>query len=80
LHHNAVVTALSSYFLSETLSRVLPERETEYQELSSVGKNRALTALPETEKWNREISKMSSEIHGAVISKYIDGTGNWLYH
>jgi hypothetical protein len=76
---NAVVTALSSFFLSETLARVLPEKETELLEVSSIGKNRALGVLPETEKWNREISKISSEIHAAVISKYIDGTGRWLY-
>ena len=76
---NAVVTALSSYFLSETLSRVLPEKETELQEMSSVGKNRALTALPDSEAWKRTISKISTELHIAVISKYIDGTGDWLY-
>jgi hypothetical protein len=77
---NVVVTALSSYFLSETLSRVLPEKEAELVEISSIGKNRALTILPDFESWKRAISKISSEIHGAVISKYIDGTGNWLYH
>jgi hypothetical protein len=76
---NAVVTALSSYFLSETLSRVLPERETELKEISAAGKNRALNLLPDPEAWKRTISKISTELHIAVISKYIDGTGDWLY-
>ena len=76
---NAVVTALSSYFLSETLSRVLPEREKELMEISSIGKNRALIALPDFESWRREISKISTEIHIVIISKYIDATGVWLY-
>ena len=76
---NAVVTALSSFFLSETLARVLPEKETELLEISSIGKNRALGILPDTEKWKQAISKISTEIHAAIISKYIDGTGRWLY-
>jgi len=76
---NAVVTALSSYFLSETLAHVLPEKETELQQISSVGRNRARSVLPKTENWKREINKISSEIHAAVISKYIDETGRWLY-
>jgi hypothetical protein len=76
---NAVVTALSSFFLSETLSRVLPEKEAELLEASSVGKSRALGVLPVTEKWDRAINKISSEIHAAIISKYIEGTGRWLF-
>jgi hypothetical protein len=75
---NAVVTALSSFFLSETLSRVLPEKEAELLEASAGGKSRALGLLPDTESWTRAIKKISSEIHVAVISKYIDGTGRWL--
>jgi hypothetical protein len=76
---NAVVTALSSFFLSETLSRVLPEKEAELLKVSSVGKNRALRILPDIESWTRAIDKISTEIHLAVISKYIEGTGRWLY-
>jgi len=76
---NAVVTALSSFFLSETLARVLPEKETEFLEVSSVGKNRARSFLPTMENWKREINKISTEIHAAVISKYIEGAGYWLY-
>jgi len=76
---NAVVTALSSFFLSETLSRVLPEKEAELQETSAEGKNRALGPLPDTESWQRAIDKISTDIHAAIISKYIDGTGHWLY-
>jgi hypothetical protein len=76
---NAVVTALSSFFLSETLSRVLPEKEAELLEASVEGKNRALGLLPDAESWKRAINKISTDIHAAVISKYIDGTGRWLY-
>ena len=76
---NAVVTALSSYFLSETLARVLPEKEAELLEISSSGRIRARVILPVTEDWKREISKISTEVHAAVISKYIDCTCEWLY-
>jgi hypothetical protein len=76
---DAVIIALSSFFLSETLSRVLPEKEAELQEISTGGKNRALGLLPDTESWKRAIDKISTEIHLAVISKYINGTGHWLF-
>jgi len=76
---NIVVAALSAYFLSETLTHVMPEKETEYLEIAAVGKKRTQDALPDIEDWKREIAKFSPEIHAAVIAKYIEGTGHWLY-
>ena len=76
---DGIVSALSSYFLCETLSRVLPEKEEEFRNLASGGRERVLKVLPELKNWNREVSKLSSEIHAAALTKYMEETGRWLY-
>jgi hypothetical protein len=30
--------------------------------------------------WQREITQLSTEIHAAVIAKYLKETGIWLYN
>ena len=79
LSKDAVVTALSSYFLSETIARVLPEKESELLKISAEGRERVRKALPQINNWNREISSLSTEIHAAALSKYLEETGQWLY-
>ena len=74
-----VIAALSSYFLSQILSPFLPLKRPEYREISSSGRERVLKALPGLKNWNREISRLSAEIHAAAISKYMEETMNWLY-
>jgi hypothetical protein len=76
---DGVISALSSYFLSETLARLLPESRGEYLEISSSGRERVMKALPGLKDWNREVTKLSSEIHAAALSKYMEETGKWLY-
>jgi len=77
---DAVLSALSSYFLSETLSHFLPLKRHELAEISDLGKARVLKALPQFKDWSREISRLSTEIHIAALSKYVDETGQWLYY
>ena len=79
LSRDGVITGLSSYFLSETLTQVLSEKEAEYREIAAGGRERVLKVLPALKNWNREISRLSSEIHGAALSKYMEETGRWLY-
>jgi hypothetical protein len=76
---DGVITALSSYFLSEPLTRSLPDKRPEFQNVSSEGRMRIRQSLPRQSDWNREISRLSSEIHVAAISKYVEETSNWLY-
>ena len=74
-----VVTALSSFFLSETMARVLPGEEEELKKISQEGRERVSLVMPKLENWQKRISALSREIHVVIISKYIDGTGRWLY-
>jgi len=76
---DGVIAALSSYFLSDTIARSLPVRGHEFHEIASEGKKRVLLSLPEIKNWNREISRLSTEIHAAALSNYFEETGKWLY-
>ena len=77
---DGVISALSCFFLSESLSALLIQKEQELRDISSAGRERVLRILPKIENWRKEVTRLSSEIHAAAISKYLDETGNWLYH
>ena len=79
LSKDAVLSALSAYFLAETLSSFLPAKKHELGEVSGLGRDRVLKSLPRFKDWSREISRLSTEIHVAALSKYIEETGRWLY-
>jgi len=76
---DGVITGLSSYFLTNVIARAMPDKEQEFLSISSGGKERVLQALPQLKNWNREISRLSTEIHAAALSKYMEETGRWLY-
>ena len=79
LSGDAVITALSSYFLAKNMAVILPEKDKEFLQIASDGSKRVRKSLPETESWKREVKRLSSEIHAAAIAKYLDETGKWLY-
>jgi hypothetical protein len=76
---DGVITGLSSFFLSQNISYLLPGKKNDLLEVSSIGKERVLKAFPSLVDWNNEVSRLSSEIHAAAISKYLGETGHWLY-
>ena len=77
---DGIITGLSSYFLNGTIAKALPEKERELREISAQGRERVLKALPGVKGWEQEAARMSSEIHAAVLSKYMEETGRWLYY
>jgi hypothetical protein len=77
---NGVVTALSSYFLQQNMYFTLPQFRREFGEILEKGRKRALKAIPKTEAWKRRIAGLSTEIHAAAISRYLEDTGIWLYN
>jgi len=76
---DGIIAGLSSYFLTGAIARALPEKEPEFRNVSSQGSERVLKALPELKDWDREASRLSTEVHAAVLSKYMKETGRWLY-
>ena len=76
---DGIITALSSYFLSENMAVVLPGNKEEYKKISLEGRKRVLGALPKIESFRKEASRYSTEIHVAAISGYIEESCLWLY-
>jgi hypothetical protein len=75
----ALVTGLSAFFLSETLSRKVPEQEPELRRAAEEGKGRVLKFLPRIGDWRREAEQNMAEIHAAVLGKYIEDAGRFIY-
>jgi hypothetical protein len=76
---DAIVTGLSAYFLSETLISFLPLRKEELFLASEEGRKRVLKAYSGAAKWERELSRLQTEIHTAVLALYIKKATLWLY-
>ena len=76
---DGVIVGLSSYFLLRLVAPALPEKGYQFREIAAGGKERVLKALPRPKDWNREVSRLSLEIHAAAISKYMDESSRWLY-
>ena len=76
---DAVITALSAHFLNTVISAAQSDKAYEYREVISGSRERVLKALPATKDWNREVSRLSAEIHAAVLSKYMEEACRWLY-
>jgi hypothetical protein len=74
-----VLAGLSACFLGKTLRRSLPARRDEFDSASRAAQKRIRRALPRLEKWQRECGRVRSEIHGAVLGRYLDEAGEWLY-
>ena len=76
---NEVITALSAYFLSNSVKKALPDKKQVLESITDQGRERVRKMLPRQEDWNRETARIKTEVHGAVLSKYIDEAGRWLY-
>ena len=79
LSKDRIICALSSFFLSEILYRTLHEKYNEYREISDSGRGKVRRALPSISYWNREVSRIYTDIHVAALSRHIEETGRWLY-
>jgi len=75
---DAVITGLSAYFLDSSLAKN-SLRPDECRAAAENGRSRVVKALINTAKWKKEVDKSGAEIHTAIIKRYIDEAGNWLY-
>jgi len=75
---DAIITGLSSYFLSNTIIKNC-ENHVECLAAAQSGKERVIKTFKNKEGWQKEINKSGGEIHIAVIRKYIDEAGAWLF-
>jgi len=75
---DALITGLSAYFLTSSLEKrsKTPEKCTQ---LAENGKKRVVKTIKNLSGWKKEIEKFGSDIHIAIVKKYIDETGTWLF-
>jgi len=76
--NNALITGLCAYFLGTNIGKksVNPEK---CMEISENGKERVVKVLKNAEGWKKEVNKSETDIHVAIIKKYIDEAGIWLF-
>jgi hypothetical protein len=74
-----LVIGAAGYFLSGVLKKQLPGRAGECMQAAHIAHERVKKSLPRQKDWDREVSRSLEEIYAAVISKYIDSAGQWLY-
>ena len=75
----AVITGLSSWFLSETLYKFSAGQD-ECIKQAEQGRQRILQKFKTSDAWKKEAAKIETEIHAALIKKYIDQCAAWLYN
>jgi hypothetical protein len=75
---DALITGLSAYFLADTI-RKYAENPNECQEKAREGRERVHQSLKTIADWNREAAKIETEVHAAILKKYISQAGAWLF-
>jgi hypothetical protein len=76
---DAVLTGLSAFFLEDMLAKCLPGRSAECTTAAEAGKKRVKKTFPGINGWNREVSKIRTEVYAAILSKYLNEASAWLY-
>jgi hypothetical protein len=75
---SALITGLSAYFLHNSLEKHSANPE-ECRQKAQKGKERVVKALVNLEGWRRETGKSGTDIHIAIIRKYVEEAGIWLF-
>ncbi|WP_461245886.1 hypothetical protein [Treponema sp. R6D11] len=75
---NVLITGLSAYFLQTSIEKhsLTPQK---CHETAENGRERVKNAINNADNWKNEAEKMGAEIHIAIIKKYIDEAGKWLF-
>jgi hypothetical protein len=76
--HDALITGISAFFLANNVANK-SLRQQDCLLAAENGRGRVTHALKTIEDWNKEVKKAENEIHIAIIRKYIDEAGQWLY-
>ncbi|MDR2135729.1 MAG: hypothetical protein LBO76_03845 [Treponema sp.] len=69
-----VVAALAAWFLADNLSRA-----TSFLEEAAAARERVRGVLKARKDWERELARTENEIYTAIVRRYINDAGNWIY-
>ncbi|MDR0600998.1 MAG: hypothetical protein LBG42_01320 [Treponema sp.] len=75
---DALIAGLSAYFLSGAL-RKNSENPLDCEEAAFEGRNRVRESLKTISGWKKEAARIETEVHAAILRKYLDEAGNWLF-
>jgi len=75
---DALIAGVSAYFLANNLAEK-SLRKQDCLAAAETGRKRVVDTLISHDAWKKEVSKAEKAIHIAIIRKYIDGTGIWLF-
>jgi hypothetical protein len=73
-----LITGLSAHFLRNSIEKHSLEPQ-KCRETAENGRERVKNAINNAENWQKEKEKLGAEIHIAIINKYIDEAGKWLF-
>jgi len=76
--NDAIISGLSSYFLHSSLEKYSSKPQ-ECRDTAENGRQRVVKALKTADNWDKEIKKAGTDIHIAIIRKYIDEARQWLF-
>ncbi|MDR2111247.1 MAG: hypothetical protein LBP32_08050 [Spirochaetaceae bacterium] len=76
---DAALTGLSAFFLAATIRSNASGGEPEFMAAALEGRDRVRKSFPSRASWDREAGKTRTEVHTAVLTKYIREASGWLY-
>jgi hypothetical protein len=71
-----VVTALAAWFLEDSLSGLVGGS---CREDAAAARDRLRREFPGRKDWDREVAKTETELYVAIMRRYINDAGNWIY-
>jgi len=75
---NALIAGLSAYFLGGAIAERSEEAD-KCREAAEDGRKRVIKAMKSADNWSKEANRAGTEIHTAIIRKYMNEAGNWLF-
>ena len=76
--NDPLISGISAYFLQYFMEKKSANPE-KCRQLSETGKSRTVSAVKNPGGWKKEAEKMGNDVHVAIIRKYVDETGKWLF-
>ncbi len=75
---NILITGLSAYFLHNSIEKRSLNSD-KCHEIAENSRQRVIKAVKTVENWEKEADKVGAEIHIAIIRKYVNEAGKWLF-
>jgi hypothetical protein len=75
---DAVITGISAFFLFNNIAKHSHDHAA-CMDAADVGRTRVKKALKTAGEWKKEVDRIGTEIHVAIIRKYVDEARDWIY-